>query len=282
MLIFVYRLSVTKNKLKLIIKYKSMTKTTKKLELLKEGTNPNNTPTINSDVTFNVNKRFEFLEQLSQMVVENKTPSLLVTGEGGLGKTYTINQTVSKLIGDDGDVQREVEVIKGYSTARGLYNSLYDHNGKLIIFDDCDSILSDKVSLNILKGALDSYEERIITWQAQMRKGDEYPQKFEFTGRIIFISNKKREKIDQAILSRCMVVDVSMTPKEKIERMQTVLEFVCPEVPLEEKQESLDLINKHRDEIKDLNFRTLIKVSKIKNSFPDGWEDLATYSMFEG
>lgn len=247
-----------------------------KLELFQEGT------TENDIKKFDVNKRFDFLEQLTQMVVEDKTPSLLVTGEGGLGKTYTINQVVKKLMGDDFDVKNNVEVIKGYSTARGLYNSLYDHNDKLIIFDDCDSILSDKVSLNILKGALDSYDERIITWQAQMRKGDEYPQKFEFTGRIIFISNKKRSKIDQAILSRCMVVDVSMTAEEKITRMKTVLKYVCPEVPLEEKEESLNLINKYRDDIKDLNFRTLIKVSKIKNSFPDNWEELATYSMFEG
>jgi len=246
-----------------------------KLELFEEGTNP-------STVKFDVNKRFEFLEQLSEMVVNDQTPSLIVTGEGGLGKTFTVNQAVNKIIGNEEDVRREVEIIKGYSTARGLFNNLYDHNNKLIIFDDCDSVLDNKVSVDLLKGALDSYEKRILTWSAQMKPNSEYPQKFEFTGRIIFISNKNRDKIDQSILSRCMVIDVSMTPIEKIERMQKVLEFVCPEVSLEEKQESLNLIDKYKDDIKDLNFRTLIKVSKIKKSFPDSWKELATYSMFEG
>ena len=79
-----------------------------------------------------------------------------------------------------------------------------------------------------------------------------------------------------------MVVDLSMTPIEKIERMRSVLETVEPKIPLEVKSESLDLIESYRDDIKDLNFRTLIKVSKIRNSFPKKWEQLAKYAMFEG
>jgi hypothetical protein len=57
---------------------------------------------------------------------------------------------------------------------------------------------------------------------------------------VIFISNKKKEKVDQAVRTRCMVVDVSMTPEEKIERMRTVLKYVSPEIPLEVKEDSLD------------------------------------------
>lgn len=254
-----------------------MTKVSQKTQIFKEGTSEK----TKTSKLFDVNKRFEFLSQLSEMVVKGETASLLVTGEGGLGKTYTVNETVNKLFdNDDEEIKREVVVIKGYSTARGLYNTLYDNNGKLIIFDDCDSVLKNDVSLNLLKGALDSYDERIIKWQSQARKGDDYPREFEFTGKIIFISNKKKEKLDQAVLSRCMVVDVSMTPEEKIERMRTVLKFVCPNLPLEVKEESLDLIDEHKYNIENLNFRTLIKVSKIKNSFPDSWKDLATYAMY--
>lgn len=253
-----------------------MTKVSKtpQTEIFNEGTSPE-TP------SFDVNQRFEFLSQLSEMVVKGDTPSLLVTGEGGLGKTYTVNEAVNRLMdGDDEKIKSEVKVIKGYSTPRGLYNTLYDNNGKIIIFDDCDSVLEKSTSLELLKGALDSYDERIITWSAQARGDDDYPRSFEFTGSVIFISNKKKEKVDQAVRTRCMVVDVSMTPEEKIERMRTVLKHVSPEIPLEVKEESLDLIDKHKDNIEDLNFRTLIKVSKIKNSFPENWEGLATYAMF--
>ena len=44
--------------------------------------------------------------------------------------------------------------------------------------------------LNIIKSALDTYEKRTISWMAKMNKNDEYPQQFEFTGRIIIISKK--------------------------------------------------------------------------------------------
>jgi hypothetical protein len=137
-------------------------------------------------MTFDINKRFTFLNQLTGLVVDGVSPSLIVTGEGGLGKTHSVMQVVN----DKGLEKSEYVVFKGYSTARGLYNSLYDNNGKVIIFDDCDSILEDRVAVNILKSALDSYEKRTISWMARMSRGDDYPQQFDFTGQIIFISNK--------------------------------------------------------------------------------------------
>ena len=225
--------------------------------------------------TFTVNQRFEFMEKLAIMVANSTTPSMLVTGEGGLGKTHGVLEAVNSVLEQDDYV-----VQKGYSTPKGLYNFLYDNNGKLIIFDDCDSVLEKPVSLNILKGALDSYDKRIISWESAAR-GDEYPNKFEFTGKVIFISNKKRDSIDQAVCSRSFVVDLSMSPSEKIERMETVLHKICPEISYEKKKEALELLDKNKDSIKDLNFRTLIKVSKIRNTFDSDWESLATYAMME-
>ena len=147
---------------------------------------------------FGINQRFEFLKNLTNMVICEISPSLIITGEGGLGKTYSVLETIGEsFLEKSGWVQ-----FKGFSTARGLYNTLFDNNGKLIVFDDCDSILEDKVALNILKSALDSYDTRTISWMSKMNKSDEYPNQFNFTGRIIFISNKAKSSIDQAILSR--------------------------------------------------------------------------------
>jgi hypothetical protein len=82
--------------------------------------------------TFTINQRFEFLGNLTQMVIGGITPSLIVTGEGGLGKTHSVTQTIKA-----NDVEEDCYIFfKGYSTARGLYNTLYDNNGKLIIFDE--------------------------------------------------------------------------------------------------------------------------------------------------
>lgn len=223
---------------------------------------------------FDINTKFDFLTQLTSMVVTGQTPSLVITGEGGLGKTYTVNKTIEDL-----NLQpTEYISFKGYSTARGLYNTLFDNNGKVIIFDDCDSVLEDKIAINILKSALDSYETRKISWMAKMNKNDEYPNQFEFTGRIIFISNKDRSKIDNAILSRSLVVDVSMTPDEKIERMMFIISDILPEYDLTFKMDALNFLNDFKNEC-ELTIRSLIKITKIRYSFPDNWINLAKYMI---
>jgi len=224
--------------------------------------------------TFTINQRFEFLGNLTQMVIGGITPSLIVTGEGGLGKTHSVTQSIKNT--DMGE--SDYVFFKGYSTARGLYNTLFDNNGKLIIFDDCDSVLEDKVALNILKSALDSYETRTISWMAKMNKNDEYPQQFNFTGRIIFISNKSKEDMNEAILSRSLTVDLTMTPTDKIERMSVILSSILPEYTLEAKKEALDFLKTVKDEVS-LNMRMLIMVTKMRATYPSNWRDMAKYMV---
>ena len=224
--------------------------------------------------TFSINERFNFLNDLTKMVIYDVTPSLIVTGEGGLGKTHSVSQAIDIT----GLQDHEFVFFKGYSTARGLYNTLYDNNDKLIIFDDCDSVLEDKVAVNILKSALDSYETRTISWMAKMNKNDEYPQQFDFTGRIIFISNKSKTSIDGAILSRSLTVDLTMTPDEKIERMTTILPNILPEYGDEVKTEALNFLNENK-EGSNINMRTLIMVIKMASSNPDTWKSMASYML---
>ena len=224
--------------------------------------------------TFSINERFNLLNDLAKMVVYDVTPSLIVTGEGGLGKTHEIKEVidVTALQGC------EYIFIKGYSTARGLYNTLYDNNDKLIVFDDCDSVLEDKVAVNILKSALDSYDNRTISWMAKMNKNDKYPQQFDFTGRIIFISNKSKDSIDGAILSRSLTVDLTMTPAEKIERMTTILPNILPQYDDDVKVEALKFLNENKDG-NNINMRTLIMVIKMANSNPTNWKNMASYML---
>ena len=227
-----------------------------------------------SQANFDINQRFGFLNDLTTMVVNGITPSLIVVGEGGLGKTHSVTQTIC----ENGFEETDYVFFKGYSTARGLYNTLYDNNGKLIVFDDCDSVLEDKVALNILKSALDSYDKRTISWMAKMNKNDEYPQQFDFTGRVIFISNKSKDKIDEAILTRSLTVDLTMTPDDKVARMEAILESVLPEIGMRAKQDALRFLESVKDDVS-INMRMLIMVSKMRVQFPDTWRDLATYMV---
>jgi hypothetical protein len=224
-----------------------------------------------------INKRFDILQDLTTLVTRRIMPSLVVTGGPGNGKSHTIIKTIQ----EGGLIESEHYVVfKGYSTARGLYNTLYDHNGKLIVFDDCDSVLEDKTSLNILKSALDSYDKRTISWMAKLGKSDEYPNQFDFTGRIIFISNKDKGDMDEAILSRSLSVDLSMTGDEKIQRMVHVLPGILPDLDMKVKQDALDFLRENKDN-DSVNLRSLIMVSKIRKEFPRKWRGISQY-MLEG
>ena len=244
---------------------------------------------------FNINERFEFVENLVEMIATGLQPSAVITGEGGLGKTYTVNKTLvaqglkdltdagALEVGSTVNRRNSFTSVKGYSTPKGLYRTLYENKDSVVVFDDCDSILKDPVALNLLKSALDSYGKRIISWNAEAGFGrdDELPRSFEFKGRVIFISNLSQDKIDQAIRSRSMMVDLSMTEDQKIERMEVIAasdEFL-PEFTTEYKRDALDLIRSLKEDAKEISLRTLISVTKIRASGNKNWKGMATYIL---
>ena len=250
-----------------------------------------NIAAIQKPSRFTINQRFGFISDMVCMLSKNMQASVVVTGPGGLGKSYNVIQALEKsgltdisLIEDFaiGEVmsRKSFRVVKGYSTPKGLYRTLYENRNGVVVFDDCDSVLKDPVSLNLLKGALDSYERRIISWRADIRDED-LPTTFEFRGRVVFISNMSSAQLDQAILTRSMVVDLTMTNSQKIERMRFLLsqsDFM-PEFESNYKQDAMDLIDRLQDEVKELSLRTLIQVTKIRKSSPRNWQDLAEYTI---
>lgn len=241
---------------------------------------------------FSINERFGFVSDMVTMLANGAQASVVVTGPGGLGKSFTVSKTlnacgfkdVSTLedfaVGTVIKSNKAFRVIKGYSTPKGLYRTLYENRDGVIVFDDCDSVLKDPVSLNLLKGALDSYSRRIISWRADI-KDEDLPTTFEFKGRIVFISNLASTQIDQAIITRSMAVDLSMTRQQKIERMRHLLdsgEFM-PEFDKATKNDAMSLIDKLQEKVKELSLRTLIQVTKIRKSAGSNWANLAEYTI---
>lgn len=243
----------------------------------------------NPAIKFPINQRFNFVERLVKMVGRGTTASAVVTGEGGLGKSHVVINSLKALGLQDMSDQDEsfvvntrkmFRVVKGFSTARGLYSILYENRKSIIVFDDCDSILKDEDAVNLLKGALDSYDKRIITWNS-MRADDDMPRSFQFEGGVIFISNRSMNKIDQALRTRSMCVDLTMTLDQKIERMDVIMhesDFL-PDVAIAFKKDALKLIQKHKTAAREVSLRTLIAVAKIRAEGDSDWEDLATYAL---
>lgn len=243
---------------------------------------------------FGINQRFGFLEQMVSMIADGTMPSCVITGEGGLGKSYTVLKSLETAglknitdlaefqVGQRINLSKSYRVVKGFSTAKGLYRTLFESNGMTIVFDDCDSILKDDVARNLLKGALDSYSKRYISWMADMRD-DDLPKTFEFTGRVIFVSNMPLEKIDQAIRTRCMVVDLSMNEAQKFERMEVIAksEEFLPDVSDVAKSAALAFLKGQIGKVPNLSLRSLIQVSKIAARGGE-WQNFAKYVLTQG
>jgi hypothetical protein len=256
------------------------------------GSNANNVTAKASE--FGINKRFEFVEQMVSMVSKKTIASAIITGEGGLGKTHTVLASLDKAgftnvtdladfeIGSIVNTSKSYRVIKGFSTAKGLYRSLFESNGMVLVFDDCDSVLKDPVALNLLKGALDSYGERYINWNAEMRDPD-LPRSFKFTGSIVFISNMDLDRVDQAVKSRALCVDLTMTQEQKVERMEVLVESedFLQDFEVSVKRDAIAFIRDNMDNVANLSLRTLIATTKIAAEGGD-WKQLAKYVLTQG
>lgn len=231
---------------------------------------------------FTIGQRFSFIETLVDMVVSGSSKSVIITGSGGLGKTYTVMERLKKAgLGDvdDEDVEDgDYQIIKGFTTPKSLYRLLYNNRDRIVIFDDCDSVWDNVVAVSLLKAALDSYETRRISWMTEIRNDDDdLPQSFLFTGKVIFVSNLQLNQLDQAVLSRCLYVDVSMTAAEKIERIRAISPNIRKDLGRPMHDDALALLEKFKDQIGDLNIRTYLQVLDIRAGDKTDWKDIAEY-----
>ena len=209
---------------------------------------------------------FTNLERLTKMVGRGIQPSLVVTGGAGMGKTHLVKQTLADMGLDE---STDFVHFKGRATPAGLFITLYENSDKIIVLDDCDSVFKDDDAVNILKGALDSYDSRKISYITSKPLKDEFgievPRHFEFTGRIIFISNIEQSKLDEAIRSRSFVADIDMTQDQMFTRIEQLMPKMESRIPLAAKEQALQLMKELNVEFSglDINLRSFIKAARI-------------------
>jgi hypothetical protein len=184
-------------------------------------------------------------------------------------------------------------VVKGATSGLGLYKKLYQYSakGSVIVFDDCDTVLFDDLSLNILKAALDSGKKRIIQWNTESRVLDRegIPDKFEFEGAVIFITNVKFDGVKskklkdhlEALMSRCHYIDLTIdSPEDKLLRIEQVIqlgmlnEYQFDDVKQVE-QQILDYMTDNLKRMNELSLRMAIKLAELIKMRPDSWKAVA-------
>ena len=274
---------------KVVTKTKSMNRAKRLLRMHLQGLREVAKAEVDAGLNFSVSDRFTFLEALTTMVANGTSPSAIVTGEGGIGKTHTVTKTLASMgfvncmeipEGMSVPTRKTYTMVKGYSTPYALYRTLCENADRIVVFDDCDSILKDPTAINLLKAALDSYSKRIVCWQSEV-KGSDLPSSFVFNGGVIFISNHTLGTLDQAVRTRALCVDLSMTADQKLERMEQILRELDyrTDVSLSMKLEALGAIRENLSKVKNLSLRTLKQVIDVRKGNRKDWSKLALYVM---
>jgi len=241
-------------------------------------------------------ERFGILDDMTRAVKAGKVRAMIVTGPPGVGKSYGVEKVLSKHdvmanIAQDSKLKK-YEVVKGAMSAIGLYSKLYEYSDakSILVFDDCDSVLLDDLSLNILKAALDTSKRRMIHWNTDSRllRSEGVPNSFEFKGGAIFITNIKFDHVKskklrdhlEALESRCHYLDLTIdTEREKVLRIKQV---VTEHGMLDDKDltdqaraEVVEFVEQYKDRMRELSLRTVLKVADLRASFPNKWQSVA-------
>jgi hypothetical protein len=247
---------------------------------------------------------FGIMSSLVKVVSRGNRNSLIIYGGPGTGKTYTVTQT---LAAEGLAKNKDWFVVKGKITTAALYQTLFMHRqGALLVFDDTDSVWKDAEAANVLKAALDSYDERTVSWLSarttNVSKMDDFekeiynddidqklndnpanansiklPSEFAYNGRIIFISNLAESKFDSAVLTRSAKIDMTLTDGEMFYRMQSVLPHLGDSnIPLDVKQTILEFVKERlvSGVLKNVSMRTYVAAEDLYKTGLDNWKDM--------
>jgi hypothetical protein len=247
------------------------------------------------EVMARIRGRFEILDEMTKAAVAGDVRAMIVSGPPGVGKSYGVEKIVEAacLFDKISGKRLRAEVVKGSATPIGLYQTLYKYSDKncVLVFDDCDSILLDDVSLNLLKGALDTGKKRKISWlsESSTLRREGIPDQFNFNGTVIFITNLKFDKMKSqklrdhldALQSRCHYLDLTLdTMRDKLLRIRQIANdgqlFEEYEFDTETQDEIIDFMCHNANRFREMSLRMAIKIADLRKSFPLKWKDMAT------
>ena len=247
------------------------------------------------EIKARLRERFSVLDDMTRAVKKGAVRAMIVSGPPGVGKSHGVEAVLGKhdmmanIAGNE--KLKKYEVVKGAMSALGLYSKLYQYSDakNILVFDDCDSVLLDDLSLNILKAALDSGSKRMIHWNtdSHMLRREGVPDSFEFKGGAIFITNIKFENVKskklrdhlEALESRCHYLDLTIdTEREKVLRIKQIVEDgMLDKYEFEEGAvaELLDFIEVNKKKLRELSLRMVLKLADLRKGFPDRWQSVA-------
>lgn len=196
---------------------------------------------------------------------------LVSAGGAGIGKSYGFKLVAARLnkvfydpdLHTAGDGDYDIFEAPNPGSAKKLIEILKKHNGKVIMFDDTDAILTQKQYAAIMKKATIDTQDRVLS------DPDDPSNNFKFTGRIVVMTNKSVGDVAavsedaKAIMSRAASIDINVTKNEQLEVMKKRIHgmkfeklprLIDPEEDRKERDDVMAFIEKNVDKIDPSNF----------------------------
>lgn len=253
------------------------------------------------DITIEIRETFNILKEMTRAVASNIVKGLVVSGPAGVGKSHTVESTLVNdltVLGLIRNGQPQYEMITGGMSAPMLYQKLWEYKeeGQVLVFDDCDGVLYDEDTLNILKAALDSKKTRKICWNTRSLhlERKDIPNSFEYKGGIIFITNIDFKSVRsprisnhlEAIVSRCHYMELGMqSTREKMLHIKDVLDqnnlLNGYGFNDDEKQEVVKYIEVNAEKLREMSLRTVLKVADLRRAMPARWTKFADKNVLK-
>jgi hypothetical protein len=246
------------------------------------------------EVMARIGERFDILDQMTKATIAGDVRAMIVVGPPGVGKSFGVEKQLehSGLFDKLSGRRVKYEVIKGAMTPIGLYCTLYKHSDKnnVLVFDDCDSVFQDDLSLNILKAALDSGKKRRIYWNSDsaMLRREGVPDMFDFKGSCIFITNlqfqnlksKKLQDHLEALQSRCHFLDLTLnTMRDRFLRIKQIYRkgelFADYDFTPEQGDEVINFMEQNQGRLREMSLRMALKIADLTKVSAENWKALA-------
>lgn len=243
----------------------------------------------NEQIEARIKSRIDVFESLVDDVIAGTMRGLAVSGPPGMGKSFPVEQKLKK-------AGVPHQIIKGHASAKGLYETLYAYceEGSILVLDDADSIFGDEKALNLLKSALDTTEERVLSWVTGSAFGAstddddrDIPTSFIFEGSIIFITNldfdsmiEKGNRIAkhlEAIMSRTPYIDLQIkSRRDCLIRIKQVIRetTMLNDLNVEQRNDVITFIENNVASLREISLRTALKVGMYRKSNTN-WYDIA-------
>lgn len=240
------------------------------------------------EIETRIKNTYSSMACLVKSVAANTVNSLVISGSPGIGKSYTVENTLRDIRGN------MYAVHKGYIRASHLFRLLWENKnpGDVIVLDDTDAIFGDETALNILKAALELKPVRRIGWGSEKvfedQDGEEIPRYFDFQGAVIFLTNldfhnmissgSKYSPHLSAIESRSLVLDLGIKSRREymIKIKQTLDEGMLSNKGFtkEEEFEIYDFVVDNVDKFREMSLRMIEKVAALYEANPENWKNL--------